>query len=243
MMTTASRSRLFITGTDTEVGKTHVTCLIAAQLIERGFRVGAYKPVCSGAIPWEPGSSAASGGSTPRWEDIERLHSATRGEWSRELICPQRFLAPLAPPIAARSEGKTVDFQRSIDGANQFGDVDCLLIEGVGGWLSPFTETRSVADYAQALDAPVLIVARPGLGTINHTLLTIESIRARNLTVVGVVLNHSCNSNVDESVATNPEEIEARSGAPVFGTIAYGNRAELHRNGKQVTINWHRLDS
>ena len=158
------------------------------------------------------------------------------------MICPQRFLAPLAPPISARLEGKVVDFQQLIDGADRFGDIDGLLIEGAGGWLSPVTETQTVADLALALKAPVLIVARPGLGTINHTLLTIESIRARRLAVAGIVLNESCARDDDDSALTNPDEIEARSGVPVFGAIRYGSSAELQRNGKLVTINWQRLN-
>lgn len=230
--------RLFITGTDTGVGKTHVACLIARQLIAAGLRIAAYKPVCSGAISLQHTSAELQTASSPRWDDIERLKSATGDEWSEEMICPQRFLAPLAAPIAARREGKTVDFQKMIDGADCFGDVDGLLIEGAGGWLSPVTQTQTVADLARAFGAPVLIVARAVLGTINHTLLTIESIRARGLSVAGIVLNHSTDPGSDESIETNSEEIEARSGAIVLGTIPYGSRTELHRNGQPVTIDW-----
>lgn len=238
----ASSFRLFITGTDTGVGKTHVTCLIVRQLIAAGIRVAAYKPVCSGAIWFSQESPNGTLHSRPRWDDVERLMSATGDAWPRELICPQCFLAPLAAPISARQEGKTVDFQQLIDGASAFGEIDALLIEGAGGWLSPLTETHTVADLAVTLNAHVLIVARPGLGTINHTLLTIESVRARGLNVAGIVLNEANVTVGDDSVESNPDEIEARSGAPVFGTIRYGSSTDLHRNGELVTINWRQLN-
>ena len=239
-----SRSvRLFITGTDTGVGKTHVTCLIARQLIARGIRVAAYKPVCSGVLPASPMMSANVPGSLPQWDDIERIKSAIGGDWPDEVICPQRFLASLAPPVAARLEGRTVEFELLVDGVDAFRDVEMLLVEGAGGWLSPLTDTRSVADLAAQFGDPVLIVARTGLGTINQTLLTIESIRARGLTVAGIILNDTVALDADASIHTNADEIEARSGAPVFGTVSYGSSSELHRNGKPVTINWRQLAS
>jgi dethiobiotin synthetase len=89
----------------------------------------------------------------------------------------------------------------------------------------------------------VLIVARAGLGTINHTLLTIESVRRRGLTVAGIVLNEAVSLSGDPSVLTNADEIEAHSGAPVLGFVGHGNTTELHRNGTQVTINWLGLTS
>jgi dethiobiotin synthetase len=234
-----SGGRLFITGTDTGVGKTHVTCLIARQMISKGQRVAAYKPVCSGAL--ESASSSAADTMTARWDDIERLKSAIEGSWSDDVICPQRFLAPLAPPIAARLEGKSVDYQKMVDGVRRFQTIDLLLIEGAGGWLSPMTETKSVADLAQSIGAPVLIVARTGLGTINHTLMTIESVRKRGLKVAGIVLNQALESDDDLSSRTNGEEIEALSGAPVLGTVSHGNDLELCQSGKVIVINWQLL--
>lgn len=236
-MTTGRRvPQLFITGTDTGVGKTHVTCLIAKQLRQNGVKVAAYKPVCSGADFSEDKSQ-------PRWDDLERLRSSVGSTWSDDLICPQRFLAPLAPPIAAQQEGKSVSFERLVSGTTVFSEAEILLIEGAGGWLSPVTDTCLVSDLSKALGAPVLIVARAGLGTINHTLLTVESVRRHGLVVAGIVLNESSQLSSDPSVVTNAEEIEAHSGAPVFGMVPYGNTTELHRDGIQVTINWLHLAS
>jgi dethiobiotin synthetase len=222
---------LFITGTDTNVGKTHVACLIARQLRSQGHCVGAYKPVCSGAV-----SSANSSG--PIWDDIERLKSATDARWADEIICPQRFLAPLAPPVAARLEGRTVDFDRLVVGASQFPGADLLLIEGAGGWLSPLTNSQTVADLAQEIGVPILIVARLRLGTINHTLLTIEAIRSRGLEIGGVILNETDIDPGDLSTSTNADEIESRSGVPVLGIVPHGSRIELLRHGSPVTMDW-----
>lgn len=231
---------LFIVGTDTNVGKTQVTCLIARQLIAQGVRVAAYKPVCSGALSPLP----ASGEITPTcWDDVQRLRSATGEVWSDEIICPQRFVAPLAPPVAARLEGRTVDFDLAISGAYRFPQIEILVIEGAGGWLSPVTETATVADLACRWNVPILVVARAGLGTINHTLLTLESIRSRRLPVAGVVLNEVILADQDESALTNGEEIEKRSGVPVLGIVPHGSEIELLRLGKAVTIDWVTLAS
>lgn len=241
MSTKPGLPTLFVTGTDTNVGKTHVTCLIARQSIARGMRVAAYKPVCSGAKSSESNSSATA--SVHHWDDIDQLKSAIGGDWADDVICPQRFLAPLAPPIAARLEGRTVDFQLLVDGAERFDGVDLLLIEGAGGWLSPVTETKTVADLARAVNVPILIVARSGLGTINHTLMTIESVRSRGLIVAGVILNDVVEDQNDQSARTNGAEIEARSGAPVLGVVHFGNGLELHDHGQPVSINWRELAS
>ena len=230
---------LFITGTDTGVGKTHITCLIARQLIATGVETAAYKPVCSGGIEKNPAKS--HGLNDVEWDDIIRLSEATGGKWSDETICPQRFVAPVAPPVAARMEGRTVDFHLLVDGSRRFSGAEVLLVEGAGGWLSPLTEAASVADLAQELKLPVLIVARAGLGTINHTLLTIESIRARGLPIAGVVLNEVIPAGDDISCDTNGDEIQARGGVPVFGIVPHGSKFDLHQGGQPVTIYWQAL--
>lgn len=238
MTTTARQPRLFVTGTDTNIGKTHVVCLIARQLRSRGVRVAGYKPACSGAIGVTSIAPPTGTASTLRWDDIERIKAAVGDEWPDEVICPQRFIAPLAPPVAARHEGRTVDFPQLVNGADAFEDAEIVLIEGAGGWLSPVTETQTVADLAVAVDVPVLIVARPGLGTINHTLLTIEAIRSRGLVVAGVIMSSTDADQGDESSRINAQEIEARSGVPVLGLVPYQNELELHQHGRPVTIDW-----
>lgn len=225
---------LFVTGTDTNVGKTHVSCLIARQCLAQGRAVAIYKPACSGAI------EKAAGDTIPKWDDIERIKSVIGTAWPDEVICPQRFLAPLAPPVAAKREGRAVDYNLLVRGADAFETVDLLLIEGAGGWLAPITDDRAVADLASGLQAPILIVARAGLGTINHTLLTIESVRARGLRIAGVVLNE-VSQQTDESSQTNAEQIEAFSGVPVFGTVPYGDPLQIKKRGIAVTLDWEQI--
>ena len=230
---------LFVTGTDTGVGKTHVASLIARQLGSTGVRVGVYKPVCSGAV-LDPNGVA-------HWDDIDRLRAAVQGHWSdselsNEVICPQRFLAPLAPPLAARAEGRVVDIEQLRRGADGWtGRAEVLIVEGAGGLLSPVSEAETVADLARDLGYPLIVVARCGLGTINHSLMTVEVARQRGLWVAGIVLNQS---HVGDNLALwndNAAEIEARSGVPVFGVIPWQAMDGLQRDGRTVTIRWRML--
>ena len=234
---------LLITGTDTGVGKTHVAALVIRQLRDEGLRVGAYKPVCSGAV------CAPSG--EPEWDDLARLHAAITEAhgvqpvaFTLDDLCPQRFLAALAPPIAARREGRAVDFDLLIHGVEVWRDrVDAVVIEGVGGWLCPVTDELTFADLAARWQAPVLVVARRGLGTISHTLLTIESIRRREVPIAGVILNEAAPIDDDPSVADNAAEIERRSGIRVVGELRHGESNELRRAGRAVRIRWSDLMS
>jgi dethiobiotin synthetase len=230
---------LFVTGTDTEVGKTHVVSLIVRQLGASGIRVGVYKPVCSGAVLDAHGRA--------RWDDIDRLREAVRGDWldgelTDEAICPQRFLVPLAAPLAARAEGRVVDVEYLRHGAAWWtGRADILIVEGAGGLLSPVTESTTVAELARDIGYPLIVVARCGLGTINHSLLTIDVARRRGLVVAGIVLNQTHSDDDRTLWADNAAEIEARSGAPVFGMIPWRSVDDLQRDGQTVTIRWRTL--
>jgi dethiobiotin synthetase len=204
---------LFVTGTDTGVGKTRIAAAIARAMTAAGPRVGVLKPVASGA---EPG---------PIWPDAEALAAAVGGA-PRERVAPLVFEAPLAPPVAARQAGQTLrwdDLWRSSREALEWWADDrraeVVVVEGVGGWLCPIAEDATVADLAARLDYPVLVVARRGLGTINHTLLTVEAIARRGLRVAGVVLNGSGPTADPVAEATNPAEI-ARRLPPGVGLLA-----------------------
>jgi len=222
---------LFITGTDTAVGKTHAACLIARQMAAQGLRVGVYKPVCSGAESTTDGRLI--------WDDLERLSAVINVPATLDDICPQRFLAPLAPPLAARLEGRQVDYEGLFQEVERWrGRVDYLIVEGAGGWLCPLTETQTIGDFAAALQAPVLIIARPGLGTINHTLLTVTVARQQGVRLEGVIFCQTRAEELDASVDTNGEEIARRGGIPVFGTIPFGNDMELLQDGKPIEMNW-----
>jgi dethiobiotin synthetase len=195
--------------------------------------VGAYKPVVSGA------EMTAAG---PVWSDVETLWSAT-GPYPRERIAPQRFLAPLAPPVAAHHEGRQVDeklLRRGIDW--WLGRVHVLLVEGAGGLLSPVSDSESNAELAQDLGFPLLIVARAGLGTINHTLLTLEAAERRNLPVAGVILNQTRpDDGTDLSVAGNAAELAARTSVPILGVFPFSTPEGLLREPEFNKIHWQDL--
>jgi dethiobiotin synthetase len=205
---------MFITGTDTGVGKTHVACAIVQTLVSRGVRVGVYKPAASGC---------EAGPAGPVWQDVELLSAASGGLFPAERICPQCFAAPLAPPIAARCEGRAVDEQLLASGIDWWRDrVDFLVVEGAGGLLSPLGPTMTVADLALQLGFPLLIVARNALGTLNHTLLSIEAAERRGLGVMGVIFNEPvpCDPH-DHSIASNPLEISRYSPVAVLATLEH----------------------
>lgn len=216
---------LFITGTGTEIGKTYVAAQIARQLHEQGVRVGAYKPVASGCRLVD-GELVA--------DDAVALWEAAGKPLSLDVVCPQRFAAPLAPHLAARAEGKQVDNDLLKSGVDAWRDVcDFLIVEGAGGLMSPISDDDYNADLALSLGLPLVIVAPNRLGAIHDTLTTvitagvIDSMRTdRELRIAGVVLNDVSPRNEgaggDESTASNAAEIADRVGPPLLGCVGYG---------------------
>jgi dethiobiotin synthetase len=222
---------LFITATDTGVGKTYVTALIARALRNAGRVVGAYKPVCSGAEIGVDGSLS--------WGDVATLTAAIGGRFDAERVCPLRFRAPLAPNVAAQREGVEIDFEQLCQGAHWWrGRVEILLVEGVGGLLCPLTARETIADLAAALRYPLLVVARLGLGTINHTLLTVEAARNRGLVVRGILLNEAEPLASLEGTEENPVEIERRTRIPVLGVLRHGRSLPTRADGSAVSTDW-----
>ncbi len=170
-------SGVFILGTDTEVGKTFQAAALAKQLVSQGRRVGVYKPAASGVVAGEA-------------SDPEILRAAAGLGCPLDRVCPQQLAAACAPPIAARMESKTIDEQLLISGAHWwFERCEFLIVEGVGGALAPLSDTMKVLDLAEILGFPTILIAANRLGVVNHTLLTLEAIAARQLQNVGIVLN------------------------------------------------------
>ncbi|MFN0051666.1 MAG: dethiobiotin synthase [Planctomycetales bacterium] len=225
---------LFVTGTDTGVGKTWVTAGIVKCLRARGMSVGAYKPVASGSVPGPHG---------PEWEDVERLAEAVDRAFPSEMVCPQRFQAPLAPPAAAEREGKVVDAARLQSGAAWWsGRVEALIVEGVGGLLAPLAIGVNVADLAVELGFPLLVVARRSLGTLNHTLLTLEGARSRGLQVAGIVLNQATPPDPDDLAwATNRSQLAAWTEIPILAELDHSPGSDLLRCEAFFTIQWEQL--
>lgn len=226
-----SLAGLFITGTNTGVGKTHVTACIAEELRCDGVRVGLYKPACSGS------EKTADGGEV--WNDVERLAAALGHEFPRDWICPQRFSAALAPPSAAKLESRCVDDDLLRSGIERWrGHVDVVLVEGVGGWLCPLSDRKLIADLAADFAFPVLIVSAIELGTINHTLLTVESVRQRNLPVAGIVMNCLHPTTDADLERESLAEIQARCSVPIRTTFDFGGGCRLPGESTTGRIDW-----
>jgi len=207
---------LFITGTDTGVGKTYVGAMIARALRAGGYRVGVYKPAASGCRR-ERGKLIS--------DDAVMLWRAAGERGRLDRVCPQRFLAPLAPHLAAREEGKRLDairLRRGLDYWRRRSDV--ILVEGAGGLMSPMGKDEYVADLAYDFGFPLIVVARNSLGTINQTLQTLIAAAAfrEGLEVAAIVLNHSGPPGDDPSVATNRRELAARCVVPIAAEVPYG---------------------
>jgi dethiobiotin synthetase len=196
--------RVFVTGTDTGVGKTTVACALLAAYARRGHAVVAMKPCETG------------GG-----DDALNLAAATGRALDPALVCPYRFPLPASPEAAAAAAGATVDVARITDAfARLTCDADLALVEGAGGLLVPLGGGRNMADLAAALALPLLIVARASLGTVNHTLLTVEAARRRGLRVAGVILSRAADTaGPDEP--TNPAAIARHGDVRVLGTLPY----------------------
>jgi dethiobiotin synthetase len=170
---------LFVTGTDTGVGKSIVAAAACAALAARGERVAAFKPVVTGL--------AEPDGDFP--PDHELLACAAGGGQSPADVAPYSYDPPLSPHLAAELAGETIEPTRLVATARALAaDADALVAEGVGGLLVPITPGYLVRDLARDLGLPVVVAARTGLGTINHTLLTVEAARAVGLEVAGIVM-------------------------------------------------------
>jgi dethiobiotin synthetase len=212
------------------VGKTYVSAMVVRALVGAGYRVGVYKPAASGCRRW--GGVVVS-------DDALTLWLAAGRPESLEHVCPQRFLAPLAPHLAARAEGKTLDARLLRDGLAYWRRrSDIVVVEGAGGLLSPLGEEEYVADLAWEFGFPLLVVSRNVLGAINQTLQTllVAANYRGGLAVAGVVLNHPLPPRPDDpSVASNRRELAARCPVPLLAEVYHG--AEQF----DVEVDWFRV--
>lgn len=199
----------FVTGTDTGVGKTHVTCALLHATRQRGFTAVGMKPVAAGV--------EADG----RNEDVVRLLAASSVTPPPEWANPFLYAPAIAPHIAAREAGRPIDIatiRRAFERLQTLADV--VWVEGVGGFRVPLDEKRDTADLARALALPVILVVGMRLGCLNHALLTAEAIEGRGLRLAGWVANR-----IDPAMARfeeNLETLRARLTAPSLGVIPYG---------------------
>lgn len=193
---------MFVTGTSTEVGKTVVAAVIARTLVAEGNSVAVFKPAVTGLD--EDGEP-----------DHALLRRAAGSSQADEEIAPYRYRPPASPHLGAALAGEEIDPERLRAGARAAAaGADVLVCEGVGGLLVPLREDYLVRDFAADLGLPLVIASSPGLGTINHTLLTVEAARSAGLTIELVVLTPWPESP-SEIERSNRETIEALSGVRV----------------------------
>jgi dethiobiotin synthetase len=202
---------LFVTGTDTGVGKTLVSCALLHALRKHHARVAGMKPVAAGAIPTSTGWAS---------EDALALRAASSLRVPAELDNPVLLPDPLSPHLAAQRNGTMIDITHLAHCYKQLAQqADAVVVEGAGGFLVPLTPTATGADLAQALALPVVLVVGLRLGCLNHALLTAEAIRAHGLQLAGWVANR-----IDPAMACQQENIEflrQRLGAPLLGDVPH----------------------
>lgn len=199
---------VFLTGTDTDVGKTFFAALLVRTLREAGRDAVGYKPVVSGG-----------------WDDVDALVAAADGCETRETTCAEFLEMPASPLTAAWAEQRELDPARLVAGYHALAARhEIVVVEGAGGWLVPITPRYAIADLAAELGLPVIVVVRNRLGAINHALLTLESITARGLRPLGLVLNH-VNRSADPASHTNRATFSLLPAAPVIAEIEPGQRA------------------
>ncbi|OYV38908.1 MAG: dethiobiotin synthase [Thiomonas sp. 20-64-5] len=204
----------FVTGTDTEVGKTRISAALLHWCVSQGWRSIGFKPVAAGL-------EQVSG----RWinADVQALRQASSAVPLTDAeVGPYQFRAACAPHIAAALESRAIDFEVLLRAARQLApQSDALVVEGVGGFVVPLTADRDTADLAQALGLPVVLVVGLRLGCINHALLTAESVRARGVQLAGWVGNtvDPAMPWVDDNIVTLRQLLMKRHGAVDLGRV------------------------
>ena len=196
------KAAFFVTGTDTDVGKTYVACKLIQDYVAQGYKVVGMKPVAAGG-------ELVDG----KWlnDDVLKLETASNVKAPRELTNPYSFKEAIAPHIAAEKAGVEIKIDVIQQAFKRLADMaDIVIVEGAGGFLVPINDKESMADLAVALNIPVILVVGMKLGCINHTLLTAEAIQARNLTLHGWVANQTEAKMpfLDENIATLTQKMQ-----------------------------------
>tara|TARA_R110002096_G_scaffold13623_11_gene48036 strand:- start:542 stop:1192 length:651 start_codon:yes stop_codon:yes gene_type:complete len=196
---------LFITGTNTGVGKTYVSSLICKALAARGDRVAPFKPIVCGER-----------------DDAQLLLAASgRDDLSLDQVNPLHFKSPVAPMTAAMIENREIDVDDLVRKARDLeADSDHLIVEGVGGWEVPISADLSMADFAAKLDYPVVVVVDNRLGALNHTILTVRSVEIFELSCLGLILN-STEESRDAASISNRVVLEQFLGSPILAELLF----------------------
>jgi dethiobiotin synthetase len=215
----AKHKGLFITATDTGVGKTVMSGTIAKILRRAGKNVGVFKPVATGCRSTREGLVS---------EDTEFLSCCAESEFSLDDITPITYSTPAAPLACETAEHRLVDLEKIITAYNYIcSKTDCVIVEGIGGIRVPITAGLDVLGMAKAFGLPVVIVARPNLGTINHTLLTINAVRNENLPLAGVIINGYDKSKADFAWQSVPAIIAEVGKTPILAVVPFDDRTNI----------------
>ena len=229
---------LFITGTDTGVGKTLVSGAIAKVLSDQDLRVGVFKPIASGCRKERQGLVS---------DDAEFLACCANCEYPLSVVNPVTFRTPAAPAACEPVERKTVDFEQIVNTYKYICDnTDIVIVEGIGGIRVPISEGVDVLDMATGFNLPVVIVARPDLGTINHTLLTVDAVRSAGLHLLGVVINGYDINSCDIAVETAPDIISQYGQVDILSIVPFDEESNVEKGllGQAITdiidqTDWH----
>ncbi len=220
---------IFITGTDTGVGKTIVSAVIIRSLIRNGVKVGAMKPIETGCSQTQDRRQSDNREKKAEVDLIPSdgmfLKEMAEMDDSIDLITPIRFELPLAPMVASDLEGRNIDIER-IFSCYEFlsQKYEFMVVEGAGGLLVPILRRQGIyffSDLVKDLKLPVILVARPSLGTINHTLLTIREAERRGLQICGVIINYSRHPEKSIAEKTNPYVLRELCHVPLLAEIPF----------------------
>lgn len=210
---------IFITGTDTGIGKTVVSCALLIKLKQSGLKVQGMKPVASGCTLTDNGL---------RNEDAELLIKYSSAVQEYGQVNPYAFEPAIAPHVAAAQANEEIDLDIILQKYNELKThADCIIVEGVGGWQVPLNASQTVADLALTLKLPVLLVAGIRLGAINHALLTYEAIQQSGLDCLGWVANI-----IDGEMVNSDETIDAiqrRIAVPLLGVLPYQQALQVEQ--------------
>ncbi len=218
----------FVTATDTDAGKTAVAAALALHLKNQGYSVVVMKPLATGGI--YKNKTLVS-------EDA-LFHQKVLGQNENyELLNPYCFRAPLSPYAAAMLEKKTILIKKILYAYHALRKkYDVVIVEGIGGLLVPIKKNYFVADLARDMKLPLLIVARPGLGTLNHTLMTIKVAQSYKLYVAGIIFNHAQKPGCALPEKTNAKILRELTNIPVLGTLPYAHETNIQKGiiGKKL---------
>ena len=217
------RTGLFVTGTDTGVGKTFVSAALVRRLVQLGCPVGVMKPVETGV-----------GAGLADHSDAARLIAAASVNDSLDLVSPYRFSSPLAPFSAAMAQGQVIELGDIVRRYDELtARYACVVVEGAGGLLVPMGSDWDMGDLISRLGLPVVLVGRAGLGGINHALLTLESLERRRITVMALMLNETAPSTTlvqQQQCASTIALLRDRVAVPLLGPVPYEPRLDCRWN-------------